>query len=154
GVCRRILGNHADAADAFQATFLVLARKAASVRPRDRVGCWLHGVAWRAARKARAALRRRAKEKPLPVMLPAPAASDAWADVLPLLGGDWGRLPEIYRGAVGLGELEGRPRKEAARLLGVPEGTLSSRLAAARKMLARRLNRRGVAPAGALLAPA
>src|SRR5438270_5163724 len=76
GVCRRILGHHQDAEDAFQATFLVLVRKAASIWPRDRVGNWLYGVAYNTALKARdAAIKRRGKEKPL-TDAPAPAAPE------------------------------------------------------------------------------
>ncbi|HZT81460.1 MAG TPA: sigma-70 family RNA polymerase sigma factor, partial [Gemmataceae bacterium] len=145
GVCRRILGNVPDAEDAFQATFLVLARKAASVRPPERVGNWLYGVACRTALAARARARRRnAREKPM-AELPHPAvegSSDA-NDLRQLLDRELSRLPDKYRTAVVLCELEGRSRKEVARLLGVPEGTLSSRLAAARRLLAGRLGARG-----------
>jgi RNA polymerase sigma factor (sigma-70 family) len=140
GVCRRILGHEQDAEDAFQATFLVLARKAASVVPSDAVGNFLYGVAYRAALKAReAAARRRARERRAPGRLnlteerPGP---DAYRDDLDR---EIARLPNVYRSAVVLCELEGLSRKEAARRLGCPEGTLSSRLAKARRLLARRL---------------
>jgi RNA polymerase sigma factor (sigma-70 family) len=139
GVCRRILGHEQDAEDAFQATFLVLARKAASVVPSDAVGNFLYGVAYRAALKAReAAARRRARERRVPGRLteerPGP---DTYRDDLDR---EIARLPDVYRSAVVLCELEGLSRKEAARRLGCPEGTLSSRLAKARRLLARRLS--------------
>lgn len=151
GVCRRMLGNAADAEDAFQAVFLVLLRKADSLRTRRTVGDFLHGVAYHTALKARAAsVKRRLKESRAQPARPS-AVLDDLTDVLPLLDQELARLPARYREAVVLCELQGRGRKEAARLLGIPEGTLSSRLAAARKMLARRLSRRGLP---LLLAPA
>lgn len=154
GVCRRVTGNVHDAEDAFQAAFLVLARKAATVVPRDAVGNWLHGVSYRTALKARsAANRRRAREREVEVM-PERAVTDPCDDELhTLLDQELGRLPEKYRLPIVLCGLEGRTRKEVARQLRLPEGTLSSRLAAGRKMLARRLARRGLAlSAGALAA--
>src|SRR5262245_60813243 len=154
GVCRRVLRNEADADDAFQATFLVLVRKAAEVRPRELVGNFLYGVAYRTALKARAAAaRRRAKERRVrPMPHPGSETEDAGHELRRLLDEELNRLPDKYRVAVVLCELEGRPRKQVARQLGVPEGTLSSRLATARRLLASRLARRGVAPAGAALA--
>ncbi len=147
GVCRRMLPNAHDAEDAFQATFLVLVRKAHSVVPREMVGHWLHGVAFRTALEARAAAaKRRAKERRVR-LLPKPDAleRDGWQELRPLLDQELQRLPDKYRAAVVLCDLEGRTRKEAAGQLGLPEGTLSSRLAAARKLLGRRLARRGLA---------
>jgi RNA polymerase sigma factor (sigma-70 family) len=151
GVCRRILRNLHDAEDAFQATFLVLARKAASVRPRDMVGNWLYGVAYRTAMKARAMnAKRRVKEKQA---RPAPqAGSEAHEELLEQLDHELSRLPDKYRVPVVLCELEGRSRREVAGLLGVPEGTLSWRLAQAKKRLARRLSRYGTVVVAALLA--
>jgi RNA polymerase sigma factor (sigma-70 family) len=141
GVCRRVLGHVQDAEDAFQATFLVLVRKADSVRPRELVGNWLYGVAYRTALKARSA-RQRAKERQVEDMdRPETLVEEGWQDLLPLLDRELNRLPEKYRVPVVLCELEGRSRKEVARFLKLPEGTVSSRLAAARKMLARRLSR-------------
>jgi RNA polymerase sigma factor (sigma-70 family) len=152
-VCRRVLGHYQDAEDAFQATFLVLARKADSVVKRDSLGCFLHQVAYRIALEARTALaRRRAREKPMdqvPHPQVEPVEPDDWR---PVLDEELARLAQKYRAAVILCELEGRSRKEAARLLGVPEGTLSWRLARARKLLAQRLARRGLTLA-AVLAP-
>jgi RNA polymerase sigma factor (sigma-70 family) len=147
GVCRRLLPNECDAEDAFQATFLVLARKAAAVVPADLVGNWLHGVAYRTALKAKAATaRRRRREKQVTTMPEHPSEpKDVWHDLQPLLDHELQRLPDKYRVPVVLCELEGRTRKQVARQLGIPEGTLSSRLATARKMLAHRLARHGLA---------
>ncbi len=147
GVCRRVAGNVQDAEDAFQATFLVLVRKAASLRSRELVGNWLYGVAYRTALKARtASARRRIKERQVPDMPdPHVETEDAWLDLLPLLDAALTHLPEKYRVPVVLCELEGRSRKDVAKQLGLPEGTLSSRLATARRMLAQRLKRQGVA---------
>jgi RNA polymerase sigma factor (sigma-70 family) len=138
-VCRRVLGNAHDAEDAFQAVFLVLVRKAASIRRREVLGSWLYGVAYRTAQNAKAMnARRRIKER---------QAADRFRprEVAPAvdLDKELSALPEKYRVAVVLCELEGRPRREVARLLGIAEGTLSSRLATARKMLAKRLSRHG-----------
>jgi RNA polymerase sigma factor (sigma-70 family) len=155
GVCRRLLGHAQDAEDAFQATFMVLVRRARTVVPRELVGNWLYGVAYRVALDAQArAQRRRAREKqvedmPHPTTLP---ANHAALELRPVLDRELNRLPEKYRVAIVLCDLEGRSRKEAARQLGVPEGTLSSRLAAGRKLLAARLAHHGVLLSGASLA--
>src|SRR5579884_1533550 len=147
GVCRRILGHADDAEDAFQATFLVLVRKATSIRPRDAVGNWLYGVAYRTALEARVRLaRRRAREHQVPIMPQREVEPESgWQDVRPVLDRELSALPDKYRLPVVLCDLEGRGRREVARQLRIPEGTLSSRLATARKMLAIRLTRRGVA---------
>jgi RNA polymerase sigma factor (sigma-70 family) len=151
GVCRRILASAADAEDAFQATFLVLVRKAASVVPREMVGNWLYGVAYRTATSAHAMnARRRAKERS--AARPEARPEDAWDDVRPLLDEELSRLPDKYRVPVVLCDLEGRTRREAARHLGWPEGTLSTRLRAGRGLLARALARRGVSLASGALA--
>jgi RNA polymerase sigma factor (sigma-70 family) len=152
GVCKRVLGSAHDAEDAFQATFLVLVKKAGSVRPPRKVGSWLHGVAYRTALHARtAAARRRAKERQMAAA--EVRDDDPCRDLLPLLDEELGRLPERYRLPLVLCELEGKTRKEAARQLGWPEGTVAGRLARARALLARRLARRGAAlSAGALAA--
>jgi RNA polymerase sigma factor (sigma-70 family) len=156
GVCRRMLGSHHDAEDAFQAAFLVLVRKAASVKQRERVGSWLYGVACQTARKAQATLaRRRTREKQvasLPnVEAPGPAAGH---DLQMVLDQELSRLPEKYRAAIVLCELQGRTRKEAAAQLGLPEGTVAGRLTRGRALLARRLARLGLAIAGGSLAAA
>jgi RNA polymerase sigma-70 factor (ECF subfamily) len=146
GVCHRVLRHGADADDAFQATFLVLVRKAALLVPRSTIGNWLYGVAYHTALKARAAtLKRRAKESQAKPASPGASIQDDLADLLPLLDQELHRLPDKYREAVVLCELGGRSRQEVARQLGIPEGTLSSRLAAARRKLARRLWRHGPA---------
>jgi RNA polymerase sigma factor (sigma-70 family) len=153
GVCQRVLGNLHDAEDAFQATFLVLVRKAAAVKPRELVANWLYGVAYRTAMKARTmTARRRAREKQAGERgRPETPQDDRWQELLPLLDQELARLPDRYRVPIVLCDLEGKGRKEVARRLQVPEGTLSSRLATARKMLARRLTRRGcVLSAGGL----
>jgi RNA polymerase sigma factor (sigma-70 family) len=155
GVCRRVLHNVHDAEDAFQATFLVLVRKAASVVPREMLANWLYGVAHQTARKARAtAARRRGRERQVANMPePAAAGHDLWRDLRPLLDEELARLPDKYRAVLVLCDLAGKTRKEAARQLGCPEGTVAGRLARARAMLAKRLARQGLAvPAGALAA--
>jgi len=153
-VCRRLLPNPQDAEDAFQVVFLVLARKAASVRPGGRLAAWLHGVARNAALKARqAAGRRRAREKQVKTLPePVTVADGLWHDLLPLLDQEVGRLPEKYRVPVVLCDLKGKTRGEAARQLGWPEGTVAGRLARARAMLAGRLAKRGAPPSGGVLA--
>ena len=152
GVCRRMLGNDADADDAFQAVFVVLVRKAAAFRTRRTIGDWLYGVAYHTALKARAAtVKRRFKESQARPIVSA-GATDDLADLLPLLDQELSRLQAKYREALVLCELQGHSRKETARQLGIPEGTLSSRLATARKLLAKRLARYGLAITGVTLA--
>jgi RNA polymerase sigma factor (sigma-70 family) len=155
GVCRRALRNHQDAEDAFQATFLVLVRRAAAIQPREMVANWLYGVAHQTALKARATgAKRQAREKQVDQM-PEPQAEsepDLWRDLQPLLDGELSRLPDKYRLAIVLCDLEGTSRKEAACQLGIPEGTLSSRLTTARTMLAERLARHGLTLSGGALA--
>jgi RNA polymerase sigma factor (sigma-70 family) len=153
GVCRRLLSHH-DAEDAFQATFLVLVRKAASIVPREMLGNWLYGVAHQTALQARkTTARRRAREVQMTVM-PDPQAAQLgqWSDVQPLLDQELSRLPDNYRAVIVLCDLEGRTRKEVARQLGVPEGTVAGRLARGRTMLAKRLRARGVTLSGGALA--
>jgi RNA polymerase sigma factor (sigma-70 family) len=154
GVCRRVLRDPHDAEDAFQATFLVLVRKGPAVRSLRSVGNWLYGVARRTALEARrAAARRRAKEAG--AMARSATEGDARDEVCAVLDEELARLPEKLRAPVVLCELEGKTRKEAARSLGWPEGTVASRLASARRVLAARLTRRGIAvPVGAVAASA
>jgi RNA polymerase sigma factor (sigma-70 family) len=155
GVCRRVLRNHHDAEDAFQATFLVLIRRAACVVPRDMVANWLYGVAHQTALKARAtAAKRLVREKPMNPLCELPARTDAdlWQELQPLLDAELSLLPDKYRAALVLCDLEGKSRKDAARHLKIPEGTLSSRLTTARTMLARRLGRHGFPVSAAVLA--
>src|SRR5262245_36844969 len=153
GVCRRTLRNDADAEDAFQATFLVLARRAHAINPPGRVGHWLYGVAYNTARKARTMHRRQvARERRAGIdRLPEerlPHRPD-WHEALDI---ELSRLPEKFRDAVVLCDLEGEPLKEAARRLDCPTGTVASRLARARMMLRNNLARRGLA-LSALIAP-
>lgn len=138
-VCHRIVGNGHDAEEAFQATFLVLVHKAAALRTRDLVGPWLHGVARRTALKARTALARRRRVENAAARPDVVAEVESRQELRSLIDDAIQRLPEVYRLPVILCELEGRSRTEAARLLQVPEGTLSSRLAKARRLLAQRL---------------
>jgi len=145
GLCRRVLGHVQDAEDAFQATFLVLFKKGASIRPRSKVGNWLYGVAYRIALKARASrCKRRAKEKPLSEAHENQAAPiQPSLDWLPLFDRELHGLPDKYRAPILLCDLQRRTQHDAARQLGWPEGTLSGRLSRARVLLAKRLTRRG-----------
>ncbi|HKB04258.1 MAG TPA: sigma-70 family RNA polymerase sigma factor [Gemmataceae bacterium] len=149
GVCRRALGNSADAEDAFQATFIVLMRRAESLAGRPVVGDWLHGVARRTALKARtAAARRRARERT--ATGPARTPEEPRNDWLPLLDQELARLPEKYRQPIVLCDLEGQTRDEAARQLGWPAGTVGGRLARGRQLLAKRLIRASLVVTGGL----
>jgi RNA polymerase sigma factor (sigma-70 family) len=147
GVCRRVLSSPQDAEDAFPATFLVLVRKAASIARRELLAGWLYGVARTTALRAKvASAKLRARERQVADM-PEPEAvqqEDLWRDLQPLLHQELGRLPDKYRVPVVLCDLEGKTQKEAAKQLGLPEGTVSSRLSRARAMLARRLARYGL----------
>jgi len=147
GVCRRVLGNHEAAEDAFQATFLVLARKAGSIVRREQLANWLYGVALRAAREARGrTLRQKSREKRYSAMLPAEMPDPSiLSEIRAVLDDELARLPERYRAAIVLCELEGLSRRQAAVKLGITEGTLSSRLARAKIQLRDRLTRRGLA---------
>lgn len=108
--CRRHLSHH-DAEDAFQATFIVLVRKAASIAQREAVGNWLYGVAHQTALQARrSAARRRAREVQVAEMPDAEAPQERWADLQPLLDEELSRLPDHYRTVIVLSDLEGRPR--------------------------------------------
>lgn len=148
GVCRRVSGDSHLAEDAFQAAFVVLARRAADVRPAEAVRAWLYGVAVRTARGVRAVTARRlAREVPVPAVpdRAGEVVEQPDADTLAILDEEVAGLPEHLRAAVVLCELDGLSRKDAAKRLGVAEGTLSSRLAKARKLLASQLKKRGVA---------
>ena len=137
--CRRVLRSTQDAEDAFQATFLVLIRKAASIRKRASIASWLFGVAYKTARKAQAMNLRRQFHEQRAACRPRPDVATECLE----LDHELNALPEKYRLPVVLCELQGRTRKEVADMLHIPEGTLSSRLATARKTLARRLGNRG-----------
>jgi RNA polymerase sigma factor (sigma-70 family) len=154
GVCRRLLPDRCDAEDAFQATFLVLLRKAPSLGRRECVAPWLYGVARRTALRARrTAARRQTHEK----QAARPAWTDdadeaAWRDLRAVLDDELAQLPEKYRAPVILCYLEGKTYNEAAEQLGWPSGTVFGRLARARDLLRRRLTRRGLALSAGLLA--
>lgn len=154
GVCRRVLNNHHDAEDAFQATFLVFVRRAASIASRELLANWLYGVAHQTALKARAIAAKRKERERQVTEMPEPAVvqPDQWRDVQPMLDEELSRLPDKYRGVIVLCDLEGMTRKEVAGHLGCPEGTVASRLGRARIMLAKRLTQRGVALSGGALA--
>jgi RNA polymerase sigma factor (sigma-70 family) len=146
GVCRRVLHHAEDAEDAFQATFLLLARSASTLRNKNALGSWLIGAAYRVALTAkRTAARRRKYEGRATSRSPAdPGEELSWREVRTLLDEEIARLPEIYRSVFILCCLESVSREEAARRLGLKEGTVSSRLTAARQRLSHRLARRGV----------
>lgn len=145
GVCRRVLGRHHDAEDAFQATFLVLATKAAAVVPRTMLPNWLYGVAYQTAARARAAAaKRQQREKHVAVVPePEPKTPRQLDERLGLLDRELQALPDKYRAPIVLCELEALTHQEAALRLDCPVGTLSARLSRGRALLAKRLGRRG-----------
>jgi RNA polymerase sigma factor (sigma-70 family) len=149
-VCRSILRDEHDAQDAFQATFLVLVRRAGSVRRQGSVGSWLHGVALRVSARARADLARRRRHERRAGEIGRGAdrsdSGESSPEVAAILHEELGRLPERYRAAVVLCYLEGHTCEAAARRLGRPVGTVKSRLARGRKRLRGRLIRRGLGP--------
>lgn len=156
-VCWRILGNIHDAQDAFQATFLVLARKAAAVRPPEALPAWLHGVARRAALKTRSArYRHQRTERTLTPTIrdshPDPLTELSTRDFLAIIDDEVRRLAEVYRLPVILCCLEGRSIEEAARQLGWTTGSVKGRLERGRARLHERLVRRGLTLSAALAA--
>jgi RNA polymerase sigma factor (sigma-70 family) len=144
-VCRRVLGREHDAEDAFQATFLTLARKAGTIGKRESLGGWLYRVAYRVALRAGTAPRPRPlPEGPLPdPRTQEPITGLLWREIRSVLDEEVSRLPARYRAAFVLCHLEGRTTEAAARALGCPPGTVGTRLARARALLRRRLARRG-----------
>jgi RNA polymerase sigma factor (sigma-70 family) len=157
GVCRRVLGDSADAEDAFQATFLVLARRATTIKRPEALAAWLHRVAWRTALNALARRRRiTARERSLANLEQRPGRDDparqaADAELRGLLDRELLRLPEKLRLPVVLCDLQAQTNEAAAATLHCPLGTLNSRLARGRKKLRERLLRRGVALTGLIV---
>jgi RNA polymerase sigma factor (sigma-70 family) len=156
GVCRQILRHEQDAEDAFQATFLVLSRKAGSIRSAEALPNWLYGVANRLATRMKAAARRRQTREVALVdtLTSEPGPGGEVGDLGPVLHEEIARLPDKYRIPFVLCYLDGKTNEEAARLLGCPPGTVFSRLARAREGLRTRLRRRGLMVASGALAAA
>jgi RNA polymerase sigma factor (sigma-70 family) len=153
-VCRNFLDDEASAEDAFQVTFLELARNAGTIRATASVGSWLYGVAYRTALKARADAARRHKLECRKSTRTCPAAGDdfSWREVQQILHAELSRFAERYRGPLVLCYLEGKTQDQAARTLGVSKATLKSDLERGRALLRLRLLRRGVGPAVVLAA--
>ena len=144
GVCRRVLRHAQDAEDAFQATFLVLVHKAATLAQPNLLAAWLHGVAYRTALHARGrAVLRGQREREAAFMSPVGTEPDrTWDDLREQLDAELQRLPECYRAPLVMCYLEGKTNVEAARLLGWPPGSMSARLNRARELLRDRLTER------------
>ena len=152
-VCRRLLHHEQDAEDAFQAVLIVLAQNGKSLRKREALAEWLHGIAYRTAMKAkRTASRRRNHEALLQSRTAASSSSPSWSDVQVVLDEEIEQLPKAYRAAFVLCVLQGKTGPQAARELDIPVGTVSSRLTWARKRLQQRLSRRGIELAAVLAA--
>lgn len=150
-VCRSVLANDADAEDAFQATFLVLARKAGSIRKTVSVGSWLHGVARRTALKARSqSVTRRKHEAHAPVRHASEADDLSWREVRQVLHEELNALSECYRAPLVMCYLDGGTQEATAIQLRLPRGTLRERLERGRALLRTRLARRGLSPAALL----
>jgi RNA polymerase sigma factor (sigma-70 family) len=147
-VCRGVLGNEADAEDAFQATFLILARRAESIRKGASLACWLHGVAYRTALRARAdGARRQRHEARTPQPCTTTDADElTWREIRRVVHEELDRLPERHRAALVLCYLQGKTQDEAAVELGLPKGTLKGRLERGRALLQAKLVRRGLGP--------
>jgi RNA polymerase sigma factor (sigma-70 family) len=156
GVCRRLLQHEQDAEDVFQATFLVLARRASSIRKREAVGSWLYGVARRLALQAQAdAVRRQARERQVAsVPWKESHPEIVWRDLRPVLDEEVAALPQVYRDAFILCHLQGLTNEQASRELACPLGTVLSRLARARQILRDRLTQRGITLSTAVLTAA
>jgi RNA polymerase sigma factor (sigma-70 family) len=152
-VCRRILRHAQDAEDAFQATFLVLAKKAGSLRWHDSVGCWLYGVATRLALRARADGNRRRTREREAASVP-PAGESNCSELCRILDDEMDRLPDKSRLPLVLCYLEGKTRDQAALQLGWSLRTLERRLEQGRELLRTRLLRRGVTMSAVLLSAA
>jgi RNA polymerase sigma factor (sigma-70 family) len=153
-VCWRVLYDWHSAEDAFQAAFLVLARKAATIRRREALAGWLYGVAYRVTARARVdAVRTRGRERELPAEFASDSTFDvSWREACTVLDEELRRLPERYRAPLLLCYFEGRTRDEAAEQLGWSLGTFKRRLAQGRDLLRERLTRRGVTLSAGLVA--
>ena len=154
GVCRAVMGDRHDAEDAFQATFLVLALRAGSIRRGDAVASWLYSTARRVALRARQRAarerereRRRAAQDSAAELVSCASPTDPW----PELYDELDRLPEPFRAVVVLCDLEGRSYEQAAGMLRCPVGTIQSRLARGRQRLRKRLESRGFSSAVVLV---
>jgi RNA polymerase sigma factor (sigma-70 family) len=155
GVCRTLLANEADAEDAFQATFLIFARRARSIRKTASLASWLHGVAYRTARRAQTEFARRHKHERLAARREASATDDpSWSEVQQVLHEELRGLSERYRAPLTLCYLQGKTLDESAAQLGVAKSTLKTRLERGRALLRVRLVRRGLGPASGLLGAA
>jgi RNA polymerase sigma factor (sigma-70 family) len=159
-ICRNLLRNPDDAQDAFQATFLVLVRRRGSIRQVESLAGWLYGVACRVAARARVESARRRRVQECGALRIVEAVEDSCdlqldqAEHGPIVQEEVHRLPEKYRSSVVLCYWEGLTQEQAAAQLGIPLGTVRSRLARARKLLHRRLTRRGLAPLAGTVAAA
>jgi RNA polymerase sigma factor (sigma-70 family) len=153
GVCRRVLHRLHEAEDAFQATFLVLARRAATITRHEAVGSWLYKVAYHVALKAKlGAARRAARESRAENRRTAPPDPGAgWAELRPMLDEELAQLPDKFRAPLVLCYFQGKTYAEAARELGCSRGTLSGHMAQARSLLRARLTRRGLTLSAELL---
>ena len=155
-VCRNVAGNDADAEDAFQATFLILAQKASSIRRLTSVGSWLYGVAYRTALKTQAALAKRQKHELRTARSAGQEAADdlAWNEIQQIIHAELAAFSERYRAPLVLCFLEGRTQDDAAKHLGVSKATLKKRLERGRALLRLRLVRRGLGPTALVAAAA
>jgi RNA polymerase sigma factor (sigma-70 family) len=154
-VCQRLLGQDADAADAFQAVFLVLARKARSIRKRQSLASWLYGVSYRSAEKTKRDRARQRKHEQRPRTTQAsvdPSKAAAWRELCEILDAELNGLAESYRAPLVLCYLESLTRDAAAQQLGWSLRTLERRLERGRELLRLRLERRGVTLSTAMLA--
>jgi RNA polymerase sigma factor (sigma-70 family) len=151
GVCRRVLHDEHDAEDAFQATFLVLAKNASSVRKQASLGSWLYGVAWRVASRLRSGIGlRRTKERHMADMPGGERIGGdligtiVWRELRPMIDQELNQLPNKYRDPLVLCYLQGKTHDEAAQELGWSKGSMSRRMDKARELLRNRLCQRGI----------
>ena len=151
----RLLRDWHDAEDAFQATFLILSRRAACIRKHQSLASWLYGVAWRVTTRAKTvAVRRHAKETEAFLTRETISPEETDSEWPPLLHEELNQLPEKYRAPLVLCYLQGKTHETAARELGYPSGSMSHRLARGRELLRQRLSRRGLTLAGGLVSTA